>query len=182
MDQERAGQQLKEFFRLTGELVLKALYQGSHMGLEGFQTYLISRRQKAMTGQQDWDEFMASPDHKELKTFFSHELNVEQLTNYFKDYGIAFSLKEQDKGRTLLSFAAKDQSLVIQVFDDLIRDLTTPDKGEKLNQKLLKTPKNMSLEEKIAYKRRVTKESVKRNKEKAIKAPRKASREEVVKS
>lgn len=182
MDQERAGQQLKEFFRLTGELFLKALYQGSHLGLEGFQAYLMSRSQQPMTGQQDWDKFMASPDHKELKTFLSHELNVEQLTKYLKAYGIAFSLKEQDNGRTLLSFMAKDQALVTQVFDDLIKDLTSPDKGRRLNQKLLKTPKNMSLEEKIAYKKRVTREAIKLNKDKAIKAPRKGNREEVVKS
>lgn len=180
MDQERAAHQLKEFFKLTGELFLKGLYHASQGGVTGFEHYLMSKTNRPMLGEQDWDKFMASPDQKELKTFYAQELNVEQLKAYLKDYGIGFALKEGENHRMKLVFHAKDQALVTQAFDDLVKDLTTPDKAQDLTKKLLKTPKNMSFEEKLAYQTAKVKDTIQLAK--ATQAPRKAVKNEVVKS
>lgn len=182
MDQERMMHQLKDIFKWSGELVLKGLYHASYSSYDwGAMQSLIMAKSRAATGHQDWEKFMASPENKELKTFYTNEVNLDQLKTYLKGYGVGFALKEKDD-KTLLVFKAKDQAVVTQAFEDLVKDLTTPGQAKALNKRLLKTPKNMSLKEKLAYQTAKVKESIKLREAQAIKAPRKATRQEVGKS
>lgn len=176
MEQEQARRHLTDAFKMTGELFFKLLYLAITKSVEGYQYYL-ERKTAAIRGEQSWEDFLASPDAKELKTFLKNELNLATLTQYLKDYGIDFALREKGEDKVQLLFKQKDTALLTQIFDDVIKDLTQPTKGQRLNRYLLKSPKNMTPEEKLAYHAKQVKEKV------ALKAsPKKAESLEVSKS
>ena len=72
-------------------------------------------------------------------------------------------------------FESKNKQIVEEVFKELINDLTDIKKVQNLNKMLLKTPKNMGFEDKLAYYKQRSAQEIKEKlaKSKSIKAPKK---------
>ena len=51
----------------------------------------------------------------------------------------------------MLAFEVKNKELVKKAYEQFLTDLTSPQETKKLTQELLKSPKNMNLEEKITH-------------------------------
>ena len=51
----------------------------------------------------------------------------------------------------MLAFEVKNEELVKKAYEQFLTDLTSPQETKKLTQELLKSPKNMNLEEKITH-------------------------------
>lgn len=148
MEQERTIFQVKDVSKLTGEMLLKMLaYMVEYMNDQG-QKYMNRRRFNAETR---WNQFMASDNAKEVKTFLSNEVNLDKLKDYLEEYKIGFATQNLKDNRVMLAFEVKNKELVKEAYERFLTNLTSPQDTKKLNQDLLKSPENMNLEEKITH-------------------------------
>lgn len=148
MEQERTLYKLSDVVKLTGELLLK---QMAFMVESGRDQYASWSADKHYTGETEWDNFMATSSEKDVKTFLSNEVNLSQLKRYLEEYRIGFTTRNEPNGKVSLAFEVKNHAFVVNAFEQLTRDLTNSEKVRELNQRLLKNPKNMSFEDKLAY-------------------------------
>jgi hypothetical protein len=148
MEQERTIFQVKDVSKLTGEMLLKMLaYMVEYMNDQG-QKYMNRQRFNAETR---WNQFMASDNAKEVKTFLSNEVNLDKLKDYLEEYKIGFATQNLKDNRVMLAFEVKNKELVKEAYERFLTNLTSPQDTKKLNQDLLKSPENMNLEEKITH-------------------------------
>lgn len=158
MDQERVAMKIVDVYKLTGELILKALYYALE---EGYQRVKIHSENKVFSEKTDWNRFMATKEAKHFETFMSSEVNTERLEEYLKGYGVGFSIRENDNGTSTIAIDAKNIQALEASFKGVINDLTDPKKAEKLTSYLLKNPKNMTVNEKLVYYKKQVKAEVK---------------------
>lgn len=148
MEQERVLYKIQDISKFTGELFLKTLAFMVESGRDKYAGWPVD---KHYTGETEWDKFMATSSEKDVKTFLSHEVNLNQVKRYLEDYKIGFTVRDEPNGKVSLAFEVKNHAFVEKAFEQLTRDLTHPEKVKKVNQRLLKTPKKMSFEERLAY-------------------------------
>ena len=79
------------------------------------------------------------------------EVNSERLEEYLKGYDVGFSIKDNGNGTSTVAIDAKNVQALEASFKGVINDLTDPNKAEKLKENLVKSPKNMTVNEKLAY-------------------------------
>lgn len=156
MDQERIGMKVADIYKLTGEMLLKSMYYALEESYHKFNHYLEN---KTYTDKTNWNRFMATKDTKHFETFLNSELNSERLEEYLKGYEVGFSIKDNGNGTSTIAIDAKNVQALEASFKGVINDLTEPEKAEKLTKNLIKTPKTMTLKEKLTYyKKKVTAE------------------------
>lgn len=148
MDQEHVARKVTDVYKLTGELLLKALYQ---MMEEVYQRAQDHAANKVFTEKTNWNKFMATSETKHFETFMTSELNSELLEEYLKGYEVGFAVKDNKDGTSTIAIDAKNVKALEESFKGVINDLTDPKKSEKLMNSLVKTPRNMNLEDKLAY-------------------------------
>lgn len=146
MDQERVAMQIKNIFLFTGEFALKALYEGFRAGVD-ITHEIVSN--KTFTSETKWNRLMATADPKDIRTFLSSEINADKLKTYLKQEKVGFSIRNEKNGQSTLLFEAKNKSLIENAFNRLIDDIAKDPKA--LNDKLLKSPKNMNFQEKLNH-------------------------------
>ena len=148
MEQESTLYRFKDGAKLTAEMVLKLLAFIIDYGAEKVKNFQDNRHFSAKTS---WNKFMASSNNKEVKTFLASEVNLRQLQAYLKEYKIGFSFRETQDGKVMLAFETKNESMVREAFERVLKDMGDPEKAEKLSQKLLNNPKNMDLQASIKH-------------------------------
>lgn len=148
MDQERMLYKVHDVGKLTGEFLLKTL---AFMVESGRDKYVSWSADKHYIGETEWDKFMATSSEKDVKTFLSNEVNLGKVKSYLEEYRIGFTTRDEPNGKVSLAFEVKNHAFVETAFEQLTRDLTNPEKIKEVNQRLLKTPKNISFEDKLAY-------------------------------
>lgn len=146
MDDERVIRQMGRFGTVTGEVMLKMLFHATNAGL---QLYLVKQNNRTFRGEADWFKFIQTSDSKDVKEFLKSEINLDAFKKELKRYGIGFAFKDQGDGKMLFVYHFKDKALVEQALSNVIKQLTHTPKD--LSMKLVKTPKNMSVTEKIQY-------------------------------
>lgn len=158
MEQEQVAMKVSEVYKLTGELFLKALYYAIE---NGYQSVKLYAENKTFSVKTNWNEFMATKETKHFETFLNSEVNTERLEEYLKGYDVGFSIKDNRDGTSTIAIDAKNIQALEASFKGVINDLTDPNKAEKLKETLVKSPKNMSLTEKIAYYKKQVKAEIK---------------------
>lgn len=148
MEQEQTLYKIKDVSKLTGELFLKILFYMTETIQDRIQTYQAN---KTFVGETNWNKFMATDAPKEIKQFRSEEMNLERLKEYLNDYQIGFSVREMPDSTMTLAFETKNKAMVEQAFSDTLEAVVEPDKLAKVSQKLVKTPENMNVKERLAY-------------------------------
>lgn len=171
MDQERIGMKIADVYKITGELALKALYYAM---IEGPSKVVHQRMgNRTFTEKANWNQFMATKETKHFETFMTNEVNTKRLEEYLKGYGVGFSIKENDNGTSTIAIDAKNVQALEASFKGVINDLTDPNKSEKLKNNLVKSPKNMTIKEKLAYYKKQIKSEIKAKSQVKDKAPMK---------
>lgn len=160
MEQEATVYKLKDMSKLTGEMLLKTLLFLIENGTEKFQNKMLNPN---ITGETSWSKFMATDASKTVKEFRSNELNLERLKEYLAAYKIGFALEELKEGQTSLVFYVKDQELVSQAFQNTLEEIVDPDKSEELCDKLILSPKNMNLKQRLNHYKNVVREKIAKN-------------------
>ena len=170
MDQERVGMKVGEVYKLTGELMLKALYYAME---NGYQTIKSHSENKVFSDKTNWNQFMATKETKHFETFLNSEVNSERLEEYLKGYDVGFSIKDNGNGTSTVAIDAKNVQALEASFKGVINDLTDPNKAEKLKENLVKSPKNMTVTEKLAYYKKQVKAEIKAKAKVQAKTPKK---------
>lgn len=170
MEQEQVAMKVADVYKLTGEFLLKSLYYAIEEGQARFNRHIEN---KTFTDSTNWNQFMATNETKHFETFMNSEVNTERLSDYLKDYGVGFSIKDNGNGTSTIAIDAKNVQALEASFKGVINDLTDPAKSEKLVNKLLKTPKNMTVNEKLAYYKKKVKAEVKAKEQVKTQAPKK---------
>lgn len=171
MDQERVGMKIADVYKLTGELFLKALYYAIENGYQNIKTYAEN---KTFSDKTNWNQFMATKETKHFETFLNSEVNSERLEEYLKEYDVGFSIKDNGDGTSTIAIDAKNVQALEASFKGVINDLTDPNKAEKLKENLVKSPKNMTVTEKLAYYKKQVKAEIKAKAKVQAKTPKKA--------
>ncbi|AUT05852.1 MULTISPECIES: hypothetical protein [Streptococcaceae] len=177
MDQERIGIKIADVYKLTGELVLKSMYYAMEHSASQLKNF---RESKTYSGEVNWNKFLETRETKHFETFMTSEVNSERLTEYLKGYDIGFSIKDNGDGTSIIAIDAKNIKALEASFKGVINDLTDSQKSQKLQERLVKTPKNMSVKEKLTYyKKQVKSEIAKKSKvkEKGTKIKAKGEKE-----
>lgn len=156
MEQEQVAMKVVNVYRLTGELLLKAMYYAIE---ESYQKVKEFSENQTFTDKTNWNKFMATAETKHFETFLTSEINSERLEEYLKGYNVGFSIMDNKDGTSTVAIDAKNVQALEASFKGVINDLTKPEKAEKLTKNLIKTPKTMTLKEKLTYyKKKVTAE------------------------
>ncbi|BCP62932.1 hypothetical protein SUT380_21200 (plasmid) [Streptococcus parasuis] len=171
MDQERAGMKVSEVYKVTGEFILKALYYAIENGYQKIQN---NRENKVFSDKTNWNQFMATKETKHFETFMNHEVNTERLEQYLKGYDVGFSIKDNRNGTSTIAIDAKNVKALEASFKGIINDLTNPNKAEKLSYNLVKSPKNMTVKEKLTYYKKQVKADIKAKNQVKVPTPKKA--------
>lgn len=171
MDQERVGMKIADVYKLTGELLLKAFYYAIE---EGYHKVADHMENKTFSDKTNWNQFMATKETKHFETFMNSEVNTERLEEYLKGYDVGFSIKDNGNGTSTIAIDAKNVQALESSFKGVINDLTDPNKAEKLKENLVKSPKNMTLNEKLAYYKKQVKAEIKAKAQVKAKTPKKA--------
>lgn len=148
MDQERIGMKVADVYKLTGEFVLKAMYYAMEHSASQLRTI---QENKAFTEETNWNQFLATKDTKHFETFMTSEINAERLKEYLKGYEVGFAIKDNGNGTSTIAIDAKNVQALEASFKGVINDLTNPEKAQKLQENLVKSPKNMTVKEKLSY-------------------------------
>lgn len=148
MEQERVAMKVADVYKLTGELLLKAMYYAMEETTSRFKSY---SENKTYTKEVNWNQFMATSETKHFEDFMTSEVNSNRLREYLESYGVGFSIKEHSNGTSTVAIDAKNVQVLEKSFKGVINDLTDLNKAEKLTKNLIKSPKNMTIQEKLAY-------------------------------
>ena len=148
MNQEQIGLKLGDVSRVTGELILKALAYMVENGADKIQTAYDNR--SSLKGEIKWEQLLNADTKKEVIQFRQEEVNLDRLKEQLQKDNVRFAFKKEEGVHTLL-FEAKNTALVKQALETIIDNLTNPAKAQKFNQMILKSPKNMSIEERLQY-------------------------------
>lgn len=171
MDQEQVGMKIANVYKLTGEFFLKALYYAIENGYQYVKTH---SENKVFSDKTNWNQFMATKETKHFETFLNSEVNSERLEEYLKGYDVGFSIKDNGNGTSTIAIDAKNVQALEASFKGVINDLTDPNKAEKLKENLVKSPKNMTVSEKLAYYKKQVKAEIKAKAKVKAKTPKKA--------
>ena len=171
MEQERVGMKIADVYKLTGELFLKALYYAIENGYQSVKTYAEN---KTFSDKTNWNQFMATKETKHFETFLNSEVNSERLEEYLKGYDVGFSIKDNGNGTSTVAIDAKNVQALEASFKGVINDLTDPNKAEKLKENLVKSPKNMTVKEKLTYYKKQVKADIKTKNQVKVPTPKKA--------
>ncbi|CAM3191516.1 hypothetical protein [Streptococcus dysgalactiae] len=170
MEQERVAMKVADVYKITGELILKAIYYAMEETASRLQTHAET---ETFTGETKWNRFMATSETKHFETFLTSEVNSERLQEYLKNYDVGFSIKNNGNGTSTIAIDAKNVQALEASFKGVINDLTDKHKAEKLTKNLLKTPKNMTVNEKIAYYKKQVKAEIQAKAKVNVKTPKK---------
>ena len=151
--------------------MLKALYYAME---NGYQTIKSHSENKVFSDKTNWNQFMATKEIKHFETFLNSEVNSERLQEYLKGYDVGFSIKDNGNGTSTIAIDAKNVQALEASFKGVINDLTDPNKAEKLKENLVKSPKNMTVAEKLAYYKKQVKNEIKAKAKVKAKTPKKA--------
>ncbi|HFI0539410.1 TPA: hypothetical protein ACGO5G_000454 [Streptococcus suis] len=146
MDQERALHQLNNNLKVTGETILKFMWQGYKE--TAYFTQSIND-EKSFVGELEWNKFMASGGEKQIKTFMTSEINLDLLKKELQEYGLGFTFFTNKDGTTSIAYEAKNEAILVHAWENVIKDLTT--NPDEFTKRLVKTPENMNISEKIKY-------------------------------
>lgn len=153
MDQERIGMKVIDTYKVTGELVLKAIYE---LIEEHTMRSQLKQETKTFTSEANWNRFLETKETKHFETFLNSEVNTEKLKQYLNQYEVGFAMKENKDGTNTIAIDAKNVQVLQTAFKAVINDLTNPEKAEKTSKELTKSPQNMALKEKLTYFRQQT--------------------------
>lgn len=170
MEQERVAMKIADVYKLSGELILKAMYYAIE---EARNRSSISAENMMFTGETNWNQFMATRETKHFETFMTSEVNSERLTEYLKGYDVGFSIKDNGNGTSTIAIDSKNVKALEASFKGVINDLTN-DNGKELSERLVKSLKNMTISEKINYYKKRVKAEIKTKVKLKDKAPKKA--------
>lgn len=148
MDQERIGMKVIDTYKVTGELVLKAIYQ---LIEEHTMHSQLKQENKTFNSEANWNHFLETKEMKHFETFLNSEVNTEKLKQYLNQYEVGFAMKENKDGTNTIAIDAKNVQVLENCFKAVINDLTNPKKAEKTTNDLTKSPQNMALKEKLTY-------------------------------
>lgn len=157
MDQERIGIKVADIYKMTGEMVLKAMYYAMEYSASQLKAF---EENKTFTGETNWNKFLATAETKHFETFLTSEINTERLTEYLKGYNVGFTIKENDNGTSTIAIDAKNVKALEESFKGVINDLTNPEKAQNLQERLVKTTKTMTVKEKLSYYTKKVKEEM----------------------
>ncbi|MGT2906522.1 DUF3801 domain-containing protein [Streptococcus dentiloxodontae] len=147
MDQEQIARRMLDLGKFTGEVFLKSMLYVANEGKDFARDVIANRR---FAGETSWNKLAAAKGQNDIKTFLSSEMNLNQLKKYMKELHIGVAFEKRPDGKVDMLFKAKDRALVEKAFERTVDQLTTPGEGQKLTQRLAKSPQNMSLEDKLA--------------------------------
>lgn len=148
MDQEKVSHSLTLKGKVTVEMTLQALYALAKAYHDNQQFKMENR---SFVGETNFNEFMATREHKDVEQLLSSEVHLAKLKHYLEEYSVGFSYYEKE-GKTYLFFEAKNRPVVEKALKQMISDITkSPEQLEKFTKKVLKKPHEMTPEEKIAY-------------------------------
>lgn len=148
MDQERIGMKVIDAYKVTGELLLKAIYQ---LIEEHTMHSQLKQENKTFTSEANWNHFLETKETKHFETFLNSEVNTEKLKQYLNQYEVGFAMKENKDSTNTIAIDAKNVQVLQNAFKAVINDLTNPEKAEKTTKELTKSPQNMALKEKLTY-------------------------------
>ncbi|HEL0020205.1 TPA: hypothetical protein TT917_001559 [Streptococcus equi subsp. zooepidemicus] len=171
MEQERVAMKVADVYKVTGELILKAMYYAMEETASRLQAHAET---KTFTRETNWNRFMATSETKHFETFLNSEVDSERLEDYLKGYEVGFSIKDNRNGTSTIAIDAKNVQALEASFKGVINDLTDPNKAEKLKENLVKSPKNMTVTEKLAYYKKQVKAEIKAKAKIKAKTPKKA--------
>ncbi|MGZ7242382.1 hypothetical protein ACXWPN_09735, partial [Streptococcus pyogenes] len=83
-------------------------------------------------------------------------------------------IKDNGNGTSTIAIDAKNVKALEASFKGIINDLTNPDKAEKLSYNLVKSPKNMTVKEKLTYYKKQVKADIKAKNQVKVPTPKKA--------
>lgn len=148
MDEERVVGQIGRMSYVTGEIALKTLFIFAEKLFE--QRRLRGTSMPILpTGQLKWDVFMSSPGAKELKEFLTNEVNLSALRTELAKYGIGFAFRRHSDGTTSLAYDFRNRAIVEKALSNFLASIRK--NPQEFTKRTLKTPKNMTPKEKIAY-------------------------------
>ncbi|HEN7064408.1 TPA: DUF3801 domain-containing protein [Streptococcus agalactiae] len=149
MEQEQTLFQLKNIGKGTGEVILKGLLACLEKSKEEGEsiTNLLSKN-----GETNWNRFLNSTSEKEIKRFKTSEVNLSNLKEYLKKYGVKFSVKHLEGNEIALAFEAKNRDIIRDAFEKIISDVVKTPEAEKSNEvisNLVTDPKALPFEERL---------------------------------
>lgn len=149
MDEERVVGHLGRISLVTGEVALKTLFVMAAKLLDQPSRFGGAGLPQVPTGQVSWDAFMASPGAKELKEFLTNEVNLSALKSELAKYGIGFAFRSHSDGTTSLAYDFRNRAIVEKALSNFLAAIRK--NPQEFTKQTLKTPKNMTPKEKIAY-------------------------------
>lgn len=149
MEQEQTLFQLKNIGKGTGEVILKGLLACLEKSKEEGEsiTNLLSKN-----GETNWNRFLNSTSEKEIKRFKTSEVNLSNLKEYLKKYGVKFSVKHLEGNEIALAFEAKNRDIIRDAFEKIVSDVVKTPEAEKSNEvisNLVTDPKALPFEERL---------------------------------
>ncbi|CYV70911.1 DUF3801 domain-containing protein [Streptococcus equi subsp. zooepidemicus] len=147
MEQDRMLYQITNVSKITGELVLKALWaMTQHM----YEKHQYNQNNQSFTGETNYNKFMATNTDKEFKNLNVTEAHLDKLKNYLESYGIGFTTRKTkgQEGQDLI-FEVKNKAIVERSMEKALQDMTRNPK--KVADQIAKKPGDRSISEKIAY-------------------------------
>ncbi|HEN0272616.1 TPA: DUF3801 domain-containing protein [Streptococcus agalactiae] len=149
MEQEQTLFQLKNIGKGTGEVILKGLLACLEKSKEEGEsiTNLLSKN-----GEMNWNRFLNSTSEKEIKRFKTSEVNLSNLKEYLKKYGVKFSVKHLEGNEIALAFEAKNRDIIRDAFEKIVSDVVKTPEAEKSNEvisNLVTDPKALPFEERL---------------------------------
>lgn len=171
MDQERVAMKIVDVYKFTGEVFLKTLYYAIEASYNTTKNRIENR---SFIKETNWNRFMGTSEAKHFQTFLSEEINSERLKSYLEDYGVGFSIKDNKDGTSTIAIDAKNVKALEESFNKVVNDLTDPQKAVAVNKKLIKSPANMTITEKISHYKKKMQQEIKANSAVKKAAPNKA--------
>ncbi|MGT2910679.1 DUF3801 domain-containing protein [Streptococcus cameli] len=146
MNEEIVVQQLFRGSLLAGEVVMKSFYMAT---VKAHEIHSMRASNHIPFKETSWKKMLATAGQKDVQEFMTNYVNLAAFKDELKKYGVGFAFKEQEDGKTLLMYHFKNKAIVERALSDVL--LNIQDKPRDFTKKVLKTPKNMTVKEKLAY-------------------------------
>lgn len=146
MEQERIVCQVGRASMVTGTFLLKLLYLAT---CRAYEIHTDKASLLQFTGHTDWNKLMATRGRKEVQELFDNEVNLKAFKEEMKHAGVGFATRKNPDGTVQLLYEFKNKQVVESALSKVVNRIMQ--QPEATAQRLKKTVKQMTPDEKIKY-------------------------------
>ncbi|MFM0788405.1 hypothetical protein P7J41_05530 [Streptococcus suis] len=146
MEQERIVCQIGRASMVIGEFLLKLLYLAT---CKAYEVHTDKASLKQFTGHTDWNKLMATRGRKEVQDLLNNEVNLKAFKGEMSRAGVGFATQKNPDGTVRILYEFKNKQVVETAMKKVVESIARDPKT--MAERLKKTPRNMTPDEKINY-------------------------------